>query len=239
MRLPKRLPAAAALAGLALCAASAAEAGLPTVCTTCAGQPEGAPAAKIHKKRHMHLCPDCAAKATPPAMVMAAAPGGCATCGTSGPGLPPGVAIIGDGNPAPVQLTAGGAPGYAVVGGTMAAAEPAPVGVMRTNYNQDPAAPGSLGASLVPQRGGAPGHATVGGGNIPYARPNEVPPSLYAPQSPRRHSILARVIGVPDFGRRRAEAEARARESHAMTAYGPGSAPSELPASMVYSGGSR
>jgi hypothetical protein len=71
---------------------------------------------------------------------------------------------------------------------------------------------------------------------MPFAQPNEIPPSLYAPQRPRR-SILARLIGIPSAGRRRAEAEARQRESHAMTTYGAnGASPSELPASVVYGG---
>src|SRR4051794_20073256 len=133
MRLPKRLPAA--LAGLVLCAASAAEAGLPTVSTTGARQPQGAPAAKA-RKRHLHLCPECAAKVTPPPPPMMA-PGSCPTCGPTVSGLPPGAVIIGEGTPSPVPIASapGGAPGYAVIGGAMPASEPAPVGVMRTNYN--------------------------------------------------------------------------------------------------------
>ena len=238
-----------ALAGLAVFAASAAQAGLQSVCTTCAGQPESPRKASTHAKFHAkakktgHLCAACAAKMkngmTVPATVASTGP--CATCGdAAGANLAssasmPGYAVIGDGSPTPLMAASGvggNAPGYAIIGGTMASAEPAPIGVMRTNYHTGQDAQGTPGASLAHQQGAA---STVNG--IPFAQPSEVPPSLYAPQPRRRHSILARMIGLPDFGRGRAEAEARKREVHAQTAYGPSNtAPSELPASMVYGG---
>ena len=249
MRCPKKVSLLLSLAGLVVFAAPAAQAGLQSVCTTCAGQPESPRKASLHAKLHAktkktgHLCAACAAKMkngmTMPATI--AATGSCATCGDAAgaslaaSGSSPGYAVIGDGSPAPLMAASGvsgNAPGYAIIGGTMASAEPAPIGVMRTNYNSGQDAPGAGGAGLQHQQGAA---STVNG--IPFAQPSEVPASLYAPQPRRRHSIFARMIGVPDFGRGRAEAEARKREVHAQTAYGPSNtAPAELPASMVYGG---
>ena len=241
MRFPNVKSLAVALAGAALFAVNTAEAGLDAVCSTCAGQPQ-APKSKVpHKhsvKKHKsgQICAECAAKmqaqgVTAP-VAMAAAPGACLSCGTTTTASAPGYAIVGDGSPAPVMAsTNGGAPGYAIVGGTMASSEPVPVGVMRTNYHNDSPAQGAPSANVAPNR---PGIANVGG--IPYAQPNEVPPSLYAPPK-RRKSIIAKIIGIPDFGRGRAEAESRARENHAMTTYGTnGGTPSDLPASVVYGG---
>lgn len=247
MRRPKKL--SLALAGLAVFAASAAQAGLQNVCSTCAGQPESPRKSSLHAKLHAkakktgHLCAACAAKMkngmTMPATVAANAP--CAACGDAAAvnltasASAPGYAVIGDGSPAPLMAASGvggDAPGYAIIGGTMASAEPAPIGVMRTNYQTGQEAQGAPGASLPHQQGGA---SAVNG--IPFAQPSEVPASLYAPKPRRRHSIVARMIGLPDFGRGRAEAEARKRDIHAQTAYGPSNtAPSELPASMVYGG---
>lgn len=249
MRHPRKLTNTLALAGLAVFTASAAQAGLQNVCTTCAGQPESPRKATIHAKLHAkarktgHLCAACASKMKNgmrmPATVASTGP--CATCNDGGGAIlaasdsTPGYAVIGDGSPAPLMAASGvggNAPGYAIIGGTMASAEPAPIGVMRTNYNSGQDAQGTLGASLPHQQGGAPG---VNG--IPFAHPSEVPASLYAPQPRRRHSVVARMIGLPDFGRGRAEAEGRKRDAHAQTAYGPSNTtPSELPASMVYGG---
>jgi hypothetical protein len=242
MRFPKVKTLAIAIAGVSLFAVDTAQAGLDSVCSTCAGQPQAPKSKTPHKhsvkqKKSGQFCAECAAKMqaqgmTPPPAMIAATSGGCATCGTVTTATAPGYAIVGDGSPSPVMASAnGGAPGYAIVGGTMVSSEPAPVGVMRTNYRDDGPAHGAPGASVAPNR---PGIANVGG--IPYAQPNEVPPSLYAPPK-RRHSILAKIIGIPDFGRGRAEAESRARENHAMTSYAPnGGSPADLPASVVYGG---
>ena len=251
MRRPRKL--SLALAGLAVFAASAAQAGLESVCSTCAGQPQAPkPSVKVKAKAKKvgHLCAACAAKikngTTVPATIAStatiASSAPCTACG-AGPELnltgtsssTPGYAVIGDGSPSPLMAANGvgnSAPGYAIIGGTVASAEPAPIGVMRTNYHAGQEAPGAPGASLAHQPGAA---ASVNG--IPFAQPSEVPPSLYAPPSRRRHRIVARMLGIPDFGRAHAEAEARKRDVHAQTAYGPSNtAPSELPASMVYGG---
>jgi hypothetical protein len=241
MRFPKLTSLAVAFTGIALFAADRAEAGLDSVCSTCAGQPQ-APKTKaplrhtLKSHKSGKICAECAAKLKAqnglPPTIVATAPGACAACGAPATAAAPGYAIVGDGSPAPVLASgSAGAPGYAIVGGAMVSAEPTPVGVMRTNYHADGPAQGMPGAGVAANR---PGTANVGG--IPYAQPNEVPPSLYAPSGKRRHSILAKVIGIPDFGRSRADAEAKARSNHAMTSYGPNAAPSELPASVVYGG---
>lgn len=251
MRLPKIKTLAVALSGMALFASEPATAGDPSNCAICNTLPATARVRGPHshktKRIAAHLCADCAVKMesngmVPPTMV-AAAPGGCTACGTSGPvtsgpmsssPMPsaPGYAMVGDGSPSPLLAAGGNAPGYAIVGGTMVSSEPAPVGVMQTNYSTGSMPQGTLGASIAGNHGGG----MPGMSGAPFAQPNEVPPSLYAPPK-RRSSIIARVIGLPDFGRRRAEAEVRRRENHAMTSYGSaGSAPSELPASAVYGG---
>ncbi len=230
-----------ALAGLALALPSAADAGLDSVCSTCGGQPQ-APAHKHKTKKARHLCAACAAKAegTIPADVPVVATAGCSACaasaaGTSGPVMAsaPGFASVGDGSSSPIVLASPSSPpGYAVVGGTVVSAEPAPIGVMRTNYSVGPQQmPGTLGASVAASPASAPGMT-----NAPYARPDELPPSIYSPQRPRR-SVLARIF-LPDIGRRRAAAEeALVRERHAQISYSSTQGgPSELPPTMVYGG---
>ena len=241
MRFPKLTSLAVALTGVALFAVDRAEAGLDSICSTCAGQPQAPKTKAPHKhaaKNHKsgHICAECAAKSNAKnglqPTAIATAPAACAACGAATNASAPGYAIVGDGSPAPVLASgSAGAPGYAIVGGAMVSAEPTPVGVMRTNYHSDSSTQATPGAGVAANR---PGIANVGG--VPYAQPNEVPPSLYAPSGKRRHSILAKMIGIPDFGRGRAEAEARARANHAMTSYGPTSGPSDLPASAVYGG---
>ena len=244
-----------ALAGLAMAwPAPSALAGLDSVCSTCNGQPRSKARprpAHAHKHADGHtLCASCAAKAqaamaaSPPAMAasgcsacdaaaLAAAPAGTAMTMPMPSASAPGFASVGGASPSPSSpiLLAGetsGAPGYATVGGTIGSTEPAPVGVMRTNYS--PQTPGTLGASVDSSHGGP----AMGMGNVPFARPEEVPPSLYAPQRPRR-SLVSRLL-LPDFSRRRAEADTRIRERHAMVSYGAQNGPSELPAAMVYGG---
>ena len=241
-----------ALAGLACCLPSTARAGFPLLGSTDNGQVK--PRHKAHHAAHKtgYICPDCQARmmasaegpapvvvsGTPTAVIAA---GPCVSCGvevpvascsacasTAAAAEAPGLAFVGGGNPSAAMASTGGAPGYAQVGGMVASAEPVPIGVVRTNYAPQPT-PGSLGASVAAAPGGPAGPNT-----LPYARPDEVPPSLYAPPTPRRHRILSKVLGLPQFGRLRAEAESHARESHAMTSYGPAEAPTTLPASMVY-----
>lgn len=244
-------PLSLALAGLALSAATAAEAGLPTADGNNNGQPPSprrGVSLHAHKPKKVHLCAACAAKMA----AQGANPGsaGCASCGDSAgtmtptmmAGSTPGYAVIGDGSPSPMMAASGpgasGAPGYAIVGGTIASSEPAPIGVMRTTYNNDSQS-GSLGASVDIMHGQGQGSGMGGGwANAPHAKASEMPGSLYSPQV-RRRSMVSRLIGLPDFGRRAAEMEQRKRDAHAQTAYGPSSMPSELPASMVYGGGSR
>ncbi len=159
---------------------------------------------------------------------LAAAPT-CAACGHAHAETvvsAPGRAMVGQ----PTSNT----PGLAYVGPEAGSLEPAPVGVVRTSYGSPAAtSPGTLGASVA-------GHASTAGNNLPYARPDELPPSLYQPPTPRRHHILAHILGIPTRSRIAAENEAKARSSHAMISYGSnGSTPSELPASMVYGSGGK
>lgn len=245
MRRLRSLPLA--LAGLACLLPSSARAGLPGLDSTCAGQPRTKVSSRHAKApRPPRLCPDCQAKmlaqtgqpapvvisGTPTAIV---ASGPCSACeivspSSLPPSSPPGFAVVGDGASSPMMASSGGEPGYAVTGGLVASAEPAPIGVVQTNY-QTPPVPGTLGESVASARRGA-----AGPGPIPYARPDELPPSLVNPPTHRRPRVLSRVIGLPDFGRRRADAQARAREAHARSSLGAGSMPGELPASMVYGG---
>lgn len=227
-----------AMAGLACALPSSAKAGFPGGDFPGAGKPR---AKVLGGARPARLCADCQAKlmassGQPAPMVISGTPtavlasGPCTTCEGGAP-VAPGYAVVGEGSPTPVLASSGGAPGHAVVGGMMASAEPIPVGVVRTNYHQGPSAPGSLEASVAANRGGAPSAAP-----IPHARPNEVPPSMFSPPRHRRPRVVSQLLGMPDWGRRRAEAQARSRENHAMTSYGPAAAASELPASMVYGG---
>ncbi len=231
-----------AVAGLVGLSSSSATAGLNGVDTTNAGQPRVKVVKHKHKKSG-YICADCQARmiaesGAPAPMMISGTPsammaGPCTACETAGPAMiapsAPGYASVGDGSPAPVYASAGNAPGLATVGGPMvASSEPTPIGVVRTNYSVPPAA-GTLEASLAGQQQGMPA-----AGPIPYAKPNEIPAGMLgAPH--RRPRIFSRIIGLPDFGRARAESQARARETHAMTTYGASnSAPSNLPASMVY-----
>jgi len=250
-------PLSIALAGLALSAVATAEAGWPTGPN---GQPATQRRACLPKTKKAHLCANCAERLKAQGPIPAT--GGCPTGGPPPPppmvitraatysGSAPGYAVIGDGTPSPMMMASGpdasGAPGYAIVGGTIASSEPAPVGVVRTNYNTNDSQAGSLGGSVDIMHGQRHGMGGGGmgmdprmGGNIPYAKASEMPGSIYSPNPPKRRSLLGRIIGVPDFGRRNAEMEERKRESHAMTTFGPGSAPTELPSSMVYGGGAR
>jgi len=234
-----------ALAGLVGLSASSATAGIGGLDTTNAGQPR-MKLVKHKAKKTGHICPDCQAKmvaesgapapimisGTPSAM-MAAGP--CTACETSGPAMlvptAPGYASVGDGSPAPVMASAGDVPGYANVGGMVVSSEPAPIGVVRTNYAMQP----EVGTSAAhPADAMMHGGAPTPNGPIPYAKPNEIPAGMLG-GPPRRPRIFSRIIGLPDFGRARAESQARSRESHAMTSYGnTGAVPSNLPASMVY-----
>jgi hypothetical protein len=116
-------PKGLAALGLALIASTPALAGDPADCATCGNNPP-VPAGATRIKLG-HLCAACAAKMKRqggPAAVMAGnVPTNglaCATCNTG-----PGYASVG-----------GGAPGTALVGGSIATEEPAPIGVVRTTY---------------------------------------------------------------------------------------------------------
>jgi hypothetical protein len=122
------------------------------------------------------------------------------------------------------------APGVAVVGGS-ASAEPAPIGVARSVQNpwadprmaamSRPPGAGSYDASVVPS-------------SIPAA-----PQAMSGPGHDRPH-IISHVLGLPQVGRLRREREEKQRQQHAAIVYGdPNQKVNELPASMVYSKGSR
>jgi hypothetical protein len=118
------------------------------------------------------------------------------------------------------------APGYAVVGETMVAGDPTPIGVSRAGQ-----AP--YGDPRMAAMGARPG----GGQYDPSVVPTGIPPgqvALSGPGSERPH-IIGHLIGIPKFGRMRRESEDRERQKHAAIAYDqPNAKITELPASVVY-----
>ena len=137
-----------------------------------------------------------------------------------------------------VLASSGEAPGHAFVGGMPAmgmatpAGEPAPIGVMRTNYSANSPTPISE----------APGRAVVGGGAgagavpAPGAMGHEFAPSGYG--RPNHPHVIQRLLGLPtiaDLRERRTNRDDKSRERHAMQALGADTAPvGSLPPSMVY-----
>jgi hypothetical protein len=198
----------------------------------------------------MHICPSCLAKlqanggagaapavVAPPA-VMTGAPvvmaggDGCAACQAQASNvvMPPGHASVGSGNVvmAPGYATVGGpAPGYAVVGGPVPAAEPAPIGVMGTNYQT-----AANGAGMPPGRAST---VDPSGVDPALAMNGRYSNTLSAPRHRRPHIITHLFFGR-SLGSLRDEQIQRAKMRHASIPYGDGTAApvTELPASMVY-----
>ncbi len=221
-----------------VCAAKYAAQGMPVTATS---------PVMVQGSANCTACAEAAtASATAPGAMPApvAAPAGTPSLTLTAANDPtPGFATVGD--PAPAAMASpGGAPGIAyvgsvpgtaVVGGTVVSAEPAPIGVVRTSY-KGVASPGG-----GPAPGGAgmaaPNPGAMGPGGVPYARMDELPPSLYG-GSPGRQKphILGHILGLRGPWIHAAEMEARARENHAAISYGPGGASSatDLPASAVY-----
>jgi hypothetical protein len=187
-----------------------------------------------------HVCEKCASQlpkripadgpnAAPPVFVE-----GCAACGTASgttiAGLPPGTIILGPGETLANVTVNGEAPGVAYVGGP-ASAEPAPIGVMRTDYRPDAGAPSA--ASPFANPGAGPWAAQAAGSAMPYGQP-PLSHSMSYPGHKRPH-VLSRMLGLPNFRALGAQREARQRAAHAAISYGqPGQAPGSLPSSMVY-----
>lgn len=190
-----------------------------------------------------HVCAHCAAHLprripadangrplTGPVTMTSMATGGCAACqgGAETVVMPysadrPGMAFVG-----------GEAPGYSAVS-LIGSNEPAPVGVMRTNYQTTTGSAYSglpMGASPMMARppyapSALPPGAAAGWGQPPLSRPMSVPDH-------HRPHILAHLLGLrrPRFGEARRERE---RETHAAIRYDDSATmPSALPASMVY-----
>jgi hypothetical protein len=116
------------------------------------------------------------------------------------------------------------APGYAVAeGGQFASMDPAPIGVVQTNY-QHPAS----GSAALP-----PGRAVVGPASNPVASFGS--PNMVAPPEPDRPRLLPHLI---PWSRRPGRSESRreqARSAHAAIPYGTCAQPvTELPASAVF-----
>jgi hypothetical protein len=144
-----------------------------------------------------HLCDKCAAKLRAhggPAAVMAGDLGNCPTC------------------------VGGTDSGYAMVGG----AEPAPVGVMRTDYR-----------AMHPGMAGAPGYAAVGP-QMPVAPPQ----TAMAPPRHRTPMVVPHLFGLSGhspFETWSMMSYEKRRARHAAIAYGnPDTSVDGLPASMVY-----
>jgi hypothetical protein len=207
-----------------------------------------------------HICADCVRKlprrlpaggpdAMPPTGMVVSGPDGapmivadagptpgCAACAAAN-GLPPGAVIISSTEVPGTAFVGGETPGVAYVGGP-ASADPAPIGVMRTDYQA--AAAGA--PSMMMRAGGAgapnpyaPPYAAnpAAGAAMPYGEP----PMSHSMSSPghQRTSVLGHMLGLrrpAPLGSRRL---ARQRAAHAAISYGgPASAPESLPASMVY-----
>ena len=119
------------------------------------------------------------------------------------------------------------APGYAVVNGGAAGAEPTPIGVARGGLNM-PVDPRM--AAAMPRPGA--------GSYDPAVMPTSVPPPpapMSGPGHDRPH-IISHIFGLPKLGRHHEERVERRREQHAAIAYGDRTQKvNELPASVVYS----
>ncbi|MGP0065441.1 MAG: hypothetical protein ACLQGP_17785 [Isosphaeraceae bacterium] len=123
------------------------------------------------------------------------------------------------------------APGVAVVGESGPSSEPVPVGVARGAQmpSADP-----LMAAMARRPGAGSYDASVVPTSIPAA-----PQAMSGPGHNRPH-IISHIFGLPQLGRHRREQEAKERQQHAAIAYGDANKKvNELPASMVYSNGSR
>ncbi len=119
------------------------------------------------------------------------------------------------------------APGYAVVNGGAAGAEPAPIGVAR----------GGMNAPVDPRMAAAMPRPRAGSYD-PAVMPTSVPaaPSpMNGPGHDRPH-IISHIFGLPKLGKLHQERVEKQRQQHAAIAYGdPNRRINELPASVVYS----
>lgn len=141
--------------------------------------------------------------------VLSATPPGCLPCETSGSLT--GVAYVG--------LGANGDAMY------IGSAEPAPIGVMRTNYA------GAALSAMPPAS--APGLAGVGNPALGNALQPSVPPLDFAPT--KRPSVVSRMLGMPRLGGWGEARRERRMSQHAAIRYDQMPAnPGSLPASMVY-----
>ncbi len=222
----------------------------------------------------MHLCAKCAKNlpkrlpasgpTEPPPGAIVVAGGDCVACQQSQGGVivgeAAGLAYVGG-------PSGGEAPGLAQIGGPMGgvpigfpSSEPAPIGVMRTNYAQ-PTAPAAGPIDVM-----AHGQGSGRNGMVPAGMmgPSTPPPGMMArPGGPnpnagrwagtetsmmqpgaypgtRKPGMMRNLFGMPRSTRMGAAQEARKREMHAMERYDAlQAAPANLPASAVYGGGPR
>ncbi|MFO0956608.1 MAG: hypothetical protein U0800_03965 [Isosphaeraceae bacterium] len=222
---------APALLGLALAAPLAASAQSPS-CKDCAQGYVVNPSQMPSNFRAPKLCSDCynRYKKTGVWPLQSPPPGQFPVAGS--PGYAPQMA----GQPQ-YAGTPGVNSGYAMSGDSWQGDGPAPIGVMRTNYRAGMPNAGFNGAPGYAVSGGMPGAAMPQRGPIAYASPEEV--SLLAGPSSDRSNVLRTLMGGGGWRRWQNDREAQRRALHAQQAYGVGSAPSELPANMVYGGGPR
>lgn len=152
---------------------------------------------------------------------------GCVDCQTAhpysyGPDAP-GVAYVG-----------GDAPAYGY-GGMMGSVEPAPIGVMRTDYQGAAPAAGAPGVNPMARGPYAPAASTPAPGRAGWGEP----PLSHPTSNPghRRPNVLGHMLGLRaprPLGAARLE---RQRAAHAAIRYEAGApGPDSLPASMVYGG---
>jgi hypothetical protein len=134
------------------------------------------------------------------------------------------------------HAVAGGAPGYAVIGGSVPMAEPTPIGVIQGRYAYAFQGPG--GPGMPP--GGRPGpgaNPAAPGTADPSVLPSSLSTDPYDPVGHNRPHVLTHLFGLDAIGhRRREERERRNREKHASIAYQPSASDAvhDVPASVVY-----
>lgn len=152
----------------------------------------------------------------------------------------------------------GEAPGYASVGGgnraAYASAEPAPIGVVQTNYSAGgamnaPVGQAGMGVGMPmgmdarmsmapnPAMGMGMGMGMPGGPRPGMIPAPPTPPDMGAAHRPR---IFGTLFGVPKFGEYRKMRRAESRSQHAAIAYDSAAAAvTDVPASAVYQNGHR
>lgn len=209
------------LLGLALAAVPTAA--LADLCPACQARAVSAkPTFSKHAFPARRLCASCA-KAQMAANGGVLPPPGPPMVFTNTPGVPGGQVCT---TCQPAGPSTAMAPGYAVAGGQFATLDPAPIGVVQTNY-QHPAS----GSVAMP-----PGRAVVGSAIAASpSGPAFASPNILAPAEPNRPRVISNLLPRGHGTSHRASRKEQARSDHAAIPYGNYAPPvNELPASVVY-----